>query len=253
MPSIKELVGQLGGDQEAAFRAYKAIEDIVTRASAPENDKERAAAAADLAAELNAKTEPEKDDKGKEKPPRLIHSARVRSKIARLLGYVAADKEVPALVEALDDLDVREMARFALDRSISPKTTEALINALEDQVGPDFRTGVVNALAKRGCARSLAALKKTAESDEDRPVRIAAVEALANFADPSNDALIAKAAKADCPKCRVRANKARMRLAETLCKAGDKSAARKIYKAICASDACPPQKKAAEMALKGGN
>lgn len=247
MASIKELVKQLDDKQEVAYRAYKALEGIVTRASAPANDQERAAAAADLAAELNAMTKPEKDKNGKEKPPKLVHSTRVRNRVARLLSYVAGAKEVPALVQALADLEVREMARFALDRNTSNEATQALIKTL-DEVGPTFRTGVVNALGKRQGAGVLARLRQATE-DEDGQVRIAAVEGLANFADASNDAFITKATKAKCPRCRTRAHQARVRLAEKLRKAGKKSAAKRIYKAVCAGDADEPQKKAAEIGL----
>ena len=249
MASIKELAKQLGGDQEAAYRAYKALEQIVTRASAPGNDRERAAAAADLAAELHARGEPKKDKKGNETPGDLIHSSRTRNKIARLLSYVAGAGQVPALTKLLGDLEVREMARFALDRDASAEATEALIKALDEQVGPEFRVGVVNALSKRTGANVLKALKQAAQ-DEDRPVRIAAVEALSGFPDPAHDPLIAKATQADCTRCRARAHKARVRLAETLSKAGKKAAARRIYNAIQSSDADDPQKKAAEIGLK---
>ena len=63
-------------------------------------------------------------------------------------------------------------------------------------------------------------------------------------------ASLAKATQAPCPGCRARANKARVRLAETLCQAGNKPAARRVYKAIRASNAGAAQKKAAEIGLK---
>jgi len=249
MATIKELVKQMGGEQKAASTAYRALEDMATRAGAPGSEARRATVAADLGAELTAMTEPKKDEKGKDIPPRLVHSSRIRAKVARLLSYVAGAEEVPALVQALGDLEVREMARFALDRNISAAATEALIKALDDQVGPIFRTGIVSALGKRKGANVLSALQKAAEHEKCH-VRIAAIEALANFADASNDAFIAKATRAQCPGCRARANKARVRLAETLCQAGNKPAARRIYKAIRASNAEAPQKKAAEIGLK---
>ncbi len=248
--SIKELATELGdNDQGVAYKAYKSLEAIATRASAPDNGPKRAKVAAELAADLNAMTKPEKDDKGKDKPRKLIHSSRTRNKIIRLLSYVAGAKEVPALAKILGDLDLREMARFALDRNTSDEATTALIKALDDEVGPCFRSGLVNALGRRKGVTALAALKSAAE-DEDRQVRIVAVEALSNFADASSDALIVKATKADCPRCRARAHKARVRLAETLCRKGNKSAAKRICNAIRASDACPPQKEAAERVLK---
>jgi len=250
MPEIKELVKQLGKDQETAYKANYALLQMVTRASAPDvvSQARRGEVAGQLAAELNAKTKPKKNKKGKEVPPELVHSAVVRSAICRLLAYVGGAGEVPALVEALGDLEVREMARLALDGNRSEEATAALVQAVE-AIGPEFRVGAINALGRRKGPNVVAALRKAAE-DDDPEAALAAVEALANFADPSVDAVIAKAAGAKCAKARARANKARVRLAETLRKAGNKAAARAIYKAIAASDADQVQKRAAETGLK---
>jgi len=248
MPDIKELVKKMGdSDPAVAHEAYRGLENVATRAGKRGNN-ERAQIAAAMTAELNARKAPGKDKNGKKKPGGLVHSAAVRNKLVRLLSYIAGDAEVPVLAELTRDLDLREMARFTLERIPSEAATKALIKAL-DEVGPDFRVGVIGALAKRRSDGAPAALRKAAE-DGEKPVRIAAVEALANFPDPSHDALIAKATRADCRQCRARAHKARVRLAETLAKAGSKRAAKRIYNAIRQSDAGGPQKKAAELALK---
>jgi hypothetical protein len=248
--NVKELAKKMGDPELAvAHHAYRDLENVATRASAPGNG-ERAQVAAALAAELNARGAPRKDRKGKQVPGRLIHSTAVRNKLIRLMNYVAGDDEVPVLAGLIKDLDLREMVRFTLDRVPSDAATEALIQAL-DEVGPDFRVGIIGGLAKRRGAHVEAALKKAA-ADEAKRVRIAAVEALACFADPSNDAIIAKATKADCRNCRARAHKARVRLAGTLAKAGNEAAARRIYNAIRQSDAGEPQKEAARIGLQKG-
>jgi HEAT repeat protein len=122
-----------------------------------------------------------------------------------------------------------------------------LIAAL-DQVGPEFRVGVINALGKRRGPDVVAALHQQA-ADPNPEVRLAAVEALANAPEASNDDPIAAAGRTDSPRGKSRANKARIRLAETLRNAGNKPAAIAIYRSVASSDADAPQKKAAQRAL----
>ena len=246
MISIPELVAQLGdNDQVKAYRARQALLEAVGKAGG--NPQERTAIANALAEELTAKTQnPGQPGKpGEEKP---THSAQVRNQVAQFLGQVAEDAQVPAVVAALQELETREMARWALDRIPTPAATTALIAAL-DQVGPEFCIGVINALAKRRTPEVVAALHKQA-ADADAGVRLAAVEALANSPEPSNDQPIVAATKAGSPRQRARAQKARVRLADTLRVAGKKEAAIAIYKAIIANDAAEPQKKAARLALE---
>ncbi len=249
MPSIKELVVQFGGEQEAAYKAYRQVQLMVAQANAPGNDAARTQVAAELAEELWTLSEARKDDKGKDVPRMPAYPLATRIRILRLLQGVAGDKEVPAIAKALADLDLREEARCVLDRIPSHEADKALINALETAVGCEFRVGIVNSLAARPNAFVMAAVQK-ATSDSDREVAMTAVEALANFPEPANDEFIAKAAQCPCPVARRRASKARVRFAENLAKAGAKFAARKVYQAIAAGDAAAPQKKAAELALK---
>ena len=248
---IHDWVVELGDkDQVVAYRAYKNLEETATRAGAPGLDSRRAGLAAALTAELLAKGEPPKNKQGKPKgPPPPLYSTGVREKLCRLLSYVAAAGEVPVLAELMGDLDVREMARFALDRNTSDAATDALITAL-DQVGPTFRVGVVNALGKRQGPKVLDALQKTASEDAIPEVQIAAVEALANSPEPSNADIVMKATKCPVPGHKSRAYKAAVRLAETLAGAGHKSAAVQLYRAIQAGDADEAQKKAAGIGLK---
>jgi hypothetical protein len=250
MPSMKELIAQFSGEQEAAYKAFRQAQLMVNAANAPGKDADRARVAAELAEELWAMTEAKKDEKGKEQPGKPVHPDVTRVKILRLLQGVAGDKEVPALIKALGDWELREEARCVLDRNPSHESNKALIAALETAVGPRFRVGVVGSLAGRSETIVMAALQK-ATSDSDWEVAVAAIESLANFAEPANDGFIAKAIDCPCPVTRGAARKARVRLAENLAKSGAKFAAKKVYQAILAGNAEPPQKKAAEMALKG--
>jgi hypothetical protein len=249
MASIAEVIGQLGGEQEVAYTAYRQVELMVVKANAPGKEAERAQVAAELAGQLWALTDAKKDDQGKDVPRRPIHPVATRIKILRLLQGVAGDKEVPAIAKALDDLELREDARCTLDRISSHEADQALVNALETAVGSEFRVGIVASLAARPNAFVMAALQK-ATADCDREVALTAVEALANFPEPANDEFIAKAAQCPCPVARRRASRARVRFAENLARLGAEFAARKVYQSIAAGDAEAPQKKAAEMALK---
>jgi hypothetical protein len=249
MPSIREFVTQMGADQVTAYTAYRAVEVMVTRASAPGKESERAQLAAELAAELHARGESKKNDKGKEIPGGLIHPLGARIRVLKLLAYISGANEVPALAKAMGEIDLRETARCTLDRNASEQATAALVKAM-DAIGSEFRVGVVDSLSKRtGSTVALAAVQKATE-DADRDLAINAIEGLANFPEPANDVFIAKATQCPCPVARCRAYKARLLLAENLMKAGAKFAAEKIYKAVAGSNADAPQKKAAEMALK---
>jgi HEAT repeat protein len=167
-----------------------------------------------------------------------LHSSRVRNHLARLLGYLPVDAAVPPLVNALQDLEVREMARQSLECHPSPRATDALIAAL-NSTGPVFCAGVINSLAKKGGAQSLAAVRR-ATDDPQAEVRFAALTALSAFPDASLDAILE----------RHNAYVARVRLAETLRAAGNKAAAERIYKAILAGNAPEPQKRAARLGLQ---
>lgn len=250
MEAIESMTQQLGAaDQTAAYKAYQSMLKMVT--VLPGNDAgQRGEIAAMMATQLTATVPGGQDQEGKELPPKIRHSPEVRNRLLQLLAYVPTPKEVPAIAKAMKDLQLREMARLALARNHTPEATQALVAALKQQCGPEFRVGVVNALAGRDDAEVTQALRE-AVGDVDLPVRIAAAEALALQPDPANDALIARLTKAECSQCRYRAHQARVRLAATLAEAGNKSAARTIYKAVVRSDTDAAQKKAAEIGLKG--
>jgi hypothetical protein len=243
MPDIKALVMELHEDQERAWKANQALLKIVTRASAPEAAGPQIAA--EMASEMNARTASKKDDQGRETGNQYVHPRHVRKKLCYLLGYVATGKEIPALVECLGDFYLRESARFALQRSLASEATPVLIAAM-DEVGPEFRMGVLGALAERGGAGALEGIRKAA-GDADAEVAINAIEVMPRFADASCDDLIRRACHEGEPAHRMRAWKARIRLAEALAEAGNVDEAKRIYKAVAESDVPAAQKKAVEI------
>lgn len=243
-----EMLKSLGdADQAAAYRAYQSLEMATLAFTAPGKETMRTEMAAFLAGQLNATDPGGKDNAGKDKPPVPRYSMAVRRQIARLLGYVSGPAEVPALAAALKDLQLRESARCALDADPSPAATEALLGALHD-VGPVFRVGVVGSLAGRSGEAVVKALQSLL-NDEDREVRVAAADALAAIPDASSDAVLVSLSRQECRCTRDAAHKARVRLAETLARAGDKTAARRIYQEIRHGEAGEPQKQAAERGL----
>ena len=244
-PMVWQWIRQMEDrDQASAHYAYQSLEREVLHATKPDGAEVVATLATELAEALLAVKE---DAPGSSEPPKPLLSSRTRNQLTRLLSYVPTEAVVPHLRKALDDLEVREMARYALEANPSDSATSALIEALVS-MGPVFRVGVVNSLAKRKGRQVISALKDAAE-DPQFEVRIAAIEGLADFPEPSHDAVIARSTEAESPEERHRAHVARARLAETLRTSGHTRAAERVCEAILASGAEDPQKRAAQLTL----
>lgn len=243
MASVAELVGKLeSSDQKERYKAKRGLEQLTAR--------EPRATAQALAAELSATREVKDGNRVRKEPAR---SATTRSALCRYLSQVAGDTEVPVLVAALNDLEVREMARWALARVPGDASTVALCDAVKTQVGPEFRIGCVTALAGRSNPVALATLKGLVQ-DPTLEVRLAAAEVLAQFADPTLDASIASAAAIGpgdfSRRDWNRVIKARIIHAEALAKANQRDAAKKVLQAVLYSRPDAPQQQAAEKALR---
>lgn len=250
MATVSEWVGQLGaGDQAQAYAALQQLQRLTIDAGSPGREVQRAELASTLAKELNAANE-HKDGRGKiSYTPK--YSPRVRGLVARLLAQVAGESEVAALRQLSEEFGAREMARWALDRMTTPGATATLIDLAKTAVGPEFRIGVLNALGRRTGEDVRVTLAQCA-LDLDEEVRLAAAEALANLPAPESDQVFEAVLKIGQPgpTAKRRLLKARLRLAETLVRAGQPQAGKKIYEAIVAQGADPPQAEAAQLALK---
>lgn len=250
MATVAELVSHLNqADPAQAFAAWRQLQTMTLAAGGAGNEAPRAELAAALAAEMTATNE-QKNDKGK-----VTHSPKytpqVRSQVARLLSDVAGESEVAAVRQLLDDFNVREMARWALDRITAPGATATLVDLAKQAVGPEFRVGVVNALGRRSGNDVRAALEQCA-TDADEEVRLAALEALANLPAAESDAVLESALQASSarPAAQLRLWKARLRLAEGLVRAGQAAAGKKVYEAVAAAGGESPQVAAAKRALQ---
>lgn len=249
MENVQALVEQLGSDDQAQdFKAYHQLLMLVSEAGAPGQDSQRAEVAAALASALTATNEHQDDRGNKSYSPK--YTADGRGRIARLLSNVGSDDQVPALKQALEAFDTREMARWALDRMTGQAATDALVTAAVEGVGPEYRVGAIGALGRRNGDDVVAALKQCA-ADEDQEVRLAALEALSNQADPSSDELYVALLESDSlsPRARCRTLKARLCLAATLVQA-QADEARRIYEAAAAGSGDAPQVEAARRALE---
>lgn len=255
MESLEKLIEELGShDQAAAYRARRSLTDLTNRAKGAE----RTRLAADLARALVAVRKIETDESRERRKRKQRgepqtepkYSARARVELLRYLASVAGDAEIPALKKAAEDLELREMARWALDRMTCHGATELLIALAKNGLGPEFRIGALNSLGRRQGPGVAEALKECVGDDDDR-IALTAVEALANFPDPSADAVIVGVLKrAAAGRRQNRLNRARVRLAETLTRHGQKEAGKKVYQAILASAAAPAQQRAAKLGLE---
>lgn len=257
MESIIENISKVSDKNQAtAFKAVQTLRFECYHVLDPARQDERTALAKALAAEMNATIMPEPPKEAKEKKkgknnakkpePKIKHDPETRNVVLGLLSIVGGEAEVPAIARTLDDLELREMARCALDRNPSPAATAALVAALEG-CGPDFRIGVINSLGCKGGPVALEALRRMTE-DPAPEIRLAAVEALSKFPDPANDAIMAQAGRVGSERSRGRVAKARLRLAENLKDHGDKASAKQVYQSIPRDAAA--QRKAADVALR---
>jgi len=262
-PEVAQWIRQMGDDDQViAYFAYQSLLEQVLHTTAPDRAEAQAVLATALGEALTALAASRQGASAAQAASLRNNSflaavasqtvayqypPRVRSNLARLLGYIPHEAAVPYLVKALDDLEARENARCSLECNPSDKATDALIGAL-NLVGSTFCVGVVNSLAKRKGERVSAALLKAAE-DPQPEVRAAGMYALADMPNAAHDAILEKATRVTDPGERRQAHIARARLAETLRASGNKQGADRIYKSILASSADEPQKKAARLAL----
>jgi hypothetical protein len=208
-PAVTQWIRQMAdSDQVVAYHAYQCLQEEVFHVSRPGEETTQTALATALGEALVAQAKPGPGARSR-------RAASSRNNLARLLSYLPLEAAAPYLARALNDLEVREMARQALESNPTERATGALLTAL-DAAGPAFCAGVINSLAKRTGERVAAALRRAAE-DRQSQVRMA--------------------------------HRARARLAETLRATGNQPAAHRICNAILSSHAPEPQKKAARLAL----
>lgn len=248
MATNTELCADLcSGEQVKSYQAKQSLTKQVCALGAGGKEADKAAAAKELAEAL-AKLKPAKDNRG-EATPASIESAEGGVEICRALALVAGDAEVSALAGALKNIDLREAARWCLARMTCQGATDALVEAYKTAAGTEFRVGILNALGKKSGSAVVETL--TAATKDDEPeVRLAAAEALAESPEAANDLVIAALEFGGNPRFESRAARARIRLGNTLIRAGQAEAAKAIFAAVAKAEVAEPQKEAAAAATK---
>jgi HEAT repeat protein len=235
---LQQALDQLAsGQEQEIYKAKLTLQGIIGEATKSGNEAERAKVAKALSdAVING---------GK-------YGVAARSEIARRLGEVGMDSEATTLRSLLPDLELRESARFALDRIPTAGSTAALVDAANDAIGSRFRVGLMNSLGQRRGKGVLEALV-SGTKDPNLAVRLAAIEALAEQGEEAADAAITAAmGNAEAPlddRGASRATKARIRLAADLAAANKKAEAKRIYQSVLSSKPAVPQAKAAQAGL----
>lgn len=260
-PEVIQWIRQMGSsDEVVAFFAYQSLLERVMRATAPGAEEQQKALIAALGeavvATAKAKAGAQPASFGNNpflnavasQSPSYEHPAGARAGLARLLGYFPSAEAVPHLVKALDDLDARETARRSLEGNPSEAAVDALIRAL-NQAGTTFRVGVVNSLGKRKAARAAPALRAAAQ-DAHPEVRVAALHALAAMPEAGHDEVLVRATRSGHAGEQRAAHICRVRLAECLLAAGKRQEAAAVWRAVAASDAPEPQKRASRLGLE---
>lgn len=154
-------------------------------------------------------------------------SRAARQYVCRQLCLIGTAASVPALAAMLTDPDDSHMARYALERIDAPEAATALRAALAELEG-NLRVGMIASLAARGDAASVPILASLVAGDS--AVAAAAAEALGRLATPEAAAALAGAATSG--ETAERVVDARLACAAAAVAAGDKPAARAIYKAV---------------------
>jgi HEAT repeat protein len=250
--SIKRLARHLDGDDQIKqYQARQTLSNLECELGAPSKQRERQQVATKIVAVLKETKEVVDPKKPKDKPVVTpAYGTAARSQLIRTLASLGGNTEVSVLEAALDDFEVREMARWALDRMTCERAAEVLAEAAPKSVGVEFRIGIVNSLGRKPSAESVIRALKLCLKDSEPEIRVAAAEALANHADPELDSAIAAVGKTPGGRTKLRVTKARVRMAERLASDGDKDAARKIYESIASDSSEKAGKKAVEVALK---
>lgn len=101
--------------------------------------------------------------------------------VARQLWIIGSDASVPTLAKMLDDDEMNDLARYAMERMSSKSVDDALIAALKSTQGRN-RLGVISTIGRRGHEGAEEALMALAKNNDETGQ--AAVNALGLIASP---------------------------------------------------------------------
>jgi HEAT repeat protein len=153
--------------------------------------------------------------------------------VGRRLAIVGSAECVAAVAALLTDKELSHMARYALERIPAPEAGKALRDALAKTSGAE-KAGVIGSLGVRrdtACVADVAALV----TDSDQAIGLAAATALGDIGNV-DAAKALEDAKPSSTHVRMRVADARLSVGERLLAAGDKDAAKAVYKSLMTSE-----------------
>jgi HEAT repeat protein len=240
---IKELSKPDGPEN---YKARVRLRNETARVGGKGQEAERA----ELAAAL-AKAVAESVPKGRRRIyDRPFPNTLMRNELLRSLCEIAGAAEVPILVKAIEDFEVRDFVRRVIESIPGDEATMALAQMAVKGEGTEFRIGAINALGERRTSAAMEALRNCA-ADPDPRIRLAAADALSRFGDPSVDPVIAQSfdpQRGWAPH--ANAARTRLRLAASVAKTGNKPAADQIFRSIAVSQPERFQVKAMELGIQ---
>ena len=151
-PAVTQWIRQMAdSDQAVACHAYQCLQEEVFHVSRPGEEAAQTALATALGEALVAQAKPGPGARSR-------RAASSRNNLARLLSYLPLEAAAPYLARALNDLEVREMARQALESNPSERATERVAAALR-RAAEDRQSQV--RMAHRARARLAETLRAT--------------------------------------------------------------------------------------------
>jgi HEAT repeat protein len=145
----------------------------------------------------------------------------------RMLGLIGRERAVAVMAEALGDDKLRGDAIATLQQIPAKSAAEALV-AFARSASPVDRCSVIHSLGLRGCAVSVAYLRRAA-IDKDANVQVAAAKALGQAGDLSALPLVREIARNGATQVRPVAVDASLRLAEAAVRAGKTDQGLAVY------------------------
>jgi HEAT repeat protein len=246
---IDALVAALGGDDEQAraearqllpYQSLDAVPKVLPLLSSKKATVWTAAfnVLADFANEVAV---PGREDERARMTSNLMtllatdQPAEIKKRGLRLLPIVAPPSaDLGPVAALLDDSDLREKARVALEEMATP-SARGVLRARLSKADPVFQVALLNALGRLHDAEALDAITGLTKSDHPE-VRVAAVRALAWTGDPGRLGTAREVIGASNAATRPDAIDALLRLANAIeCKPEHRAAAMAAYREILAN------------------
>jgi len=240
---IKELSKPDGPEN---YRARVRLRNETARVGGKGQESERTELAAALAKSV-ADSTPRERRRIYDRP---FPNTLMRNELLRSLCEIAGPAEVAILMKAIEDFEVRDYVRRAIESIPGDEAASALAQMAVKGEGTEFRIGAINALAERKNSAAIEALRNCA-ADPDPRIRLAAAEALSKIGDPSAYPVIAQSfdpQRGWAPH--ANAARTRLRLGANVARAGNKPAADQIFRSVAANQPEQFQVKAMELGVQ---